>query len=39
MDEQDKQNEVVEDSTENTYIYVDQYGVVETTNQKYFIKD
>jgi hypothetical protein len=38
MDEQDKQT-VVEDYVENTYIYVDQYGDVESTNQEYFIKD
>jgi hypothetical protein len=40
MSDQDKLTEVVEDSVEQQrYLYVNQYGVVESTNQKYFIKD
>lgn len=38
MDEQIQVTESAEDSKQ-TYIYIDQYGVVNTTIQKYFIKD
>jgi hypothetical protein len=33
------QDESQKDSEKKTYIYIDQYGVVHTTDKLYFIKD